>query len=359
VVNGNCAPASHGETLPGDPEIIGSSSGNVAAPRFTLARGPLAYVPADNPRGYAPALEVRVNERRYDEVPMLYGQPAAARTYTVRQVAGKSEVQFASRLPRGTYNVTARYRTGGGTAGLLGAGRLTSLISPVLGVGSATNPLATEGGSDAVTIDQLREAAPRYVRTLDRVVSLSDFEAFASDYRGIGKAMASELHDGMRALVLLTVADSAMGPPPAGSDILTDLADALATSAVPGRKVIVQGFADYVAVLEVKLASDSALPRERVEAAVRAALAARFGREEREFGRDLHMSELLAVIQEVPGVHAALVSKWQRALADPFTPQTGAGEDTRRLRCPGVALDHLAGLLSIDPDHVAFKELDA
>jgi hypothetical protein len=58
-------------------------------------------------------------------------------------------------------------------------------------------------------------------------------------------------------------------------------------------------------------------------------------------------------------VRAALVSQWQRALADPFTPQTGAGEDTRRLRCPGVALDSLAGLLSVDPDHVAFKELDA
>jgi hypothetical protein len=359
VVNGNCAPASHGETLPGDPEILGSSSGNAAAPRFTLARGPLAYVPADNPRGYAPALEVRVNDRRYDEVPMLYGQPAAARTYTVRQVAGKSEVQFASRLPRGTYNVTARYRTGGGTAGLLGAGRLTSLVSPVLGVSAATNPLATEGGSDAVTIDQLREAAPRYVRTLVGVVSLADFEAFASDYRGVGKAMASELHDGMRALVVLTVADSAMAPPPAGSDILTDLADALAGSAVPGRKVIVQGYSDYLAVLEIKLASDSALQREKVEAAVRAALAARFGRAARPFARDLHTSELLAVIQEVPGVRAALVSQWQRALAEPFTPQTGAGEETRRLRCPGVALDSLAGLLSVDPDHVAFKELDA
>ncbi len=358
TVNANCAPASHGETLAGGAEILGSGAATALAPRFALARGPLAYVPADTPRGYAPALEVRVDDRRYDEVPMLYGQPEGARSYTVREVAGRSEVQFAAHLPGGTYNVTARYRTGGGKAGLLGPGRLTSLLSPVLGVSGATNPLATEGGSDAAAAEELRAAAPRWVRSLDRVVSLADYETFAGDYRGVGKAMATELHDGMRALVLLTVADSALRPPASGSEIMTGLASALAKCAVPGRKVQVQGFVDYFVILSIKLATDAAVPREKVEAAVRAALATRFGRAHRRFGQGLHRSELLAVIQAVPGVRAAVIASWQRALADPFTPQTGAGEGTLRLQCPAVAIDALAGLLSVSAEHITFTELE-
>lgn len=357
TLNGNCAPASHGESLRGDPEILGSGGGGSALPRFTLARGPLAHVPADNPRGYAPALELRVDERLYHEVPTLYGQPPGVRGFTVRQVAGKSVVQFGGRLPTGTYNITATYRTGGGVAGLVGAGRLSTIVTPVLGVQSATNPLPSEGASDAVTIDELREAAPRSVQTLDRVVSLADYEAFAREFGGVGKAMASEMRDGMRAVVLLTIADSAMRSPPSGSSVVTGLATALAAAAVPGRKVVIQGFDDYLAVVEIALATDGDLPRGSVEHTVRKALAAAFGKFSRRFGEALFKSMLLAAVQDVPGVRGARIKQWRRAVAEPFLLQSGVGEDGARLSCPGPTLVRKAGLLTIESTHITFSEL--
>ena len=46
-----------------------------------------------------------------------------------------------------------------------------------------TNPLASEGGADPVGIDALRGELPLYCRTLDRVVSLTDFADFALTQR--------------------------------------------------------------------------------------------------------------------------------------------------------------------------------
>ncbi len=55
--------------------------------------------------------------------------------------------------------------------------------------------------------------------TLDRIVSLRDFEDFARAFAGIGKAQATWLWDGERRLVHLTVAASNGGAvrPPAWS----------------------------------------------------------------------------------------------------------------------------------------------
>ena len=47
-----------------------------------------------------------------------------------------------------------------------------------------TNPLASEGGADPVGIDALRGELP-LSRTLDRVVSLTDFADFALTYSGV------------------------------------------------------------------------------------------------------------------------------------------------------------------------------
>src|SRR6185295_13258944 len=143
----------------------------------------------------------------YAEVQTLYALPPEQRGYTVRTVEdGQSELQFAGRLPTGINNVTARYRVGSGPDGNLEGGRLSTIMTPVLGITAATNAVPAEGGSAAETIDDMRASAPQSIRTLDRLVSLSDFEVFARRFRGIGKALATELHVGMRKVVLLTVA---------------------------------------------------------------------------------------------------------------------------------------------------------
>ena len=69
------------------------------------------------------------------------------------------------------------------------------LMTPILGVGKVTNVVPADGASDAETLDDMRTAAPQSIRTLDRVVSLGDFEAFARARAAAwARALATELH---------------------------------------------------------------------------------------------------------------------------------------------------------------------
>jgi uncharacterized phage protein gp47/JayE len=345
----NAVAASHGDTPATGAELVGSAAAASPSPRFALKRSRLAYVPADNLRGYAPAIEVRVGERLYTEVPTLFGLGSEDRSYTVRTGReGTASVQFAGRLPSGTHNVSALYRTGGGTAGNLGSGRLTTIMTPILGVGSVTNPVAADGASDAETIEDMRTAAPQSIRTLDRVVSLADFEAFARAYRGVGKALATELQVGMRSVVCLTIATTTLASP--GTDLVTALKNALAEVTVPGRTIRIEGFDDLTAQVTIALASDPALPRASVEAAVRTMLAKRFGRAARRFGEALPRSAVLAALHDVEGVVAARLTV--------FAIPNGPPESEDRLLCPAPTFVNgqfvKAGLLSIHADAVQF-----
>lgn len=351
----NSVAATHGETTPNNGmEIVGSGDAVRLSPRYQLKGSPLTYVPASNTRGYAPALEVRVNNRLYAEAPTLFALPPESRVYTVNTVADeKSELQFAGRLPTGINNVTALYRVGSGPDGNLEAGRLTTIMTPVLGIMGVTNPVAADGGRAAETIDDMRASAPQSIRTLDRLVSLSDFEVFARRFRGIGKALATELQVGMRKVVLLTIATTSLESPVPGSDSITSLRDAIALVCVPGRRIRIEGFVDIKAQVGIAFAADPALRRADVEDAIRAALAERFSRAARGFGEALHVSAVLAAVQEVSGVVAARITNF----AVPNGPPAVDG----RLLCPAPTLTNgvfaPAGLLSIDTDALVFTEM--
>lgn len=350
----NAVAASHGETTPASgAEPLGSGNASRPSPTFTLKRPPLAYVPADNLRGYAPAIEVRVDDRLYKEAPTLFGLGSEDRAYAVTTSReGTSQVQFAGRLPSGAHNVTARYRTGGGTAGNLDAGRLTMVMAPVLGAGKVTNPVSADGASDAEDIESLRTAAPRSIRTLGRVVSLEDFEAFARTYRGVGKALATELQVRMRKVVALTIATTTLAAP--GADLVKALKDALANVSVPGRIVRVEGFTDLTANLTIALAIDPTRTRANVESAVRAKLVERFGREARRFGEALHRSAVIAAVHEVDSIIAARLTTFVRS--------DGAQADAEgRLLCPIPAIVNgmfvKAGLLSVYASGITLAEM--
>jgi predicted phage baseplate assembly protein len=287
-------------------------------------------------------------------MPSIFELGSEDRAYTVKTMRdGKSEVQFAGRLPSGTHNVSALYRVGGGTAGNLTAGRITTAMAPIVGIGGVSNPVAAEGASEAETIDDMRSAAPQSIRTLDRVVSLADFEAFAKSYRGIGKALATELHVGLRSVVCITIATTSLTSPIAGSDIIESLRAELTRVTVPGRSIRIEGFTDLTAQLTVALAIDPAFRRSDVEAGVRATLGTAFGREARNFGEALHRSVILAAVQKVEGVVATTLPV--------FAVPGGVPESEGRLFSPVPEMNDgvftQAGLLSIDPAQVQFAEM--
>jgi Baseplate J-like protein len=364
VVLGNVVPASDARSSPSGPETLGSGDPAVPLPRYPLRRAPLAHVAAPGPTGHAPAIEVRVADRRYDVIGSLYGEGADSRRYrVVERPDGTTEVQFAGRLPSGAGNVVASYRSGGGAGGNLPAGRLTQILTPVVGLGSVSNPMPAEGGSDAESLADLRTAAPKAIRTLDRAVALTDFEAFAEAYRGVGRATAVELRTGVRRTVCVTIATTTSESPLPGSQLVSDVHDALVAAAPPGTHVRVAGFVDLLMTLVLALATDPALPRADVEDAIRQALVRDLGRRVRPFGTAVHRSQVLATVHTVPGVVGAVLTTF--SAGDP--PDTVTEDAAGRLPCPGPALvtDPVSGIPQLRParrlsavaDRVTFQEL--
>ena len=356
-LHANCVTASNAQLAAGGQwEILGSGMRGLTRPAFPLAQAPLAYLSAANARGYAPAIEVRVHGRRYTWCESLYGVDPAETAYTLEALpGGGTQVRFAGPLPSGLNNVLASYRRGGGARGNLAAGRITTILSPVVGIAASSNPVPAEGGMEAETLADIRRAAPRSTAALGRVVSRHDYEAFARGFRGVGKALATQLVDRITPFIWLTLATSEMQPPTPGGDLETDLARALADAAPPGQILRIAGFAPEPVTLVAALRIDTRTwRRSDIEQALRAHLAARFGPAAMDFGQPLRASAILAAIHEVPGIVAARIETLDSPSAVP-----GLADIPARLphRDPARGEVVTASLLFLTPETIRFTEM--
>jgi PA14 domain len=305
VIHGNAAFATNGETTR---EVLGSGDANQPHQRFVLKETPLTYIPAANASGGESTLEIWINDVRWREVPTLFGAGSRDRVYIVRLADdGKVTVLFGdgksgARLPTGNENVGAVYRKGIGLGGLLKANQLTLLMTQPLGVKSVTNLEATAGAVDPQVFADARQNAPTTVLTLDRVVSLKDYEDFARNFSGVAKALATWTWNVNSRGVFLTVAGLAGASIAPDSTLrsdllkaLRDLGNPLVPAEVKTCKPVKFGLAGTVFV-------DSDRVPEKVESAVKDALKAAFSFDARSFGQPVALSEVEAVIQNVPGV---------------------------------------------------------
>lgn len=71
--------------------------------------------------------------------------------------------------------VSITYRSGGGSAGNIAQGSLTTLLSSLPQVSSVTNVAEFSGGADEQSIEQLRQLIPASLRTLERAVAEQDY----------------------------------------------------------------------------------------------------------------------------------------------------------------------------------------
>jgi uncharacterized phage protein gp47/JayE len=357
TIHANVARATHGETVADEP--LGSGDATIANQRFRLARPPLTHVAAATPSGAASTLEVWVDGVRWSEAPALHGLGPAEERYMLRlDDDGTPRVLFGdggsgARLPTGLENVRARYRTGIGLAGEVAAGSLTLLQKRPLGIRAVTNPLPASGAADPETSEQARSNAPVTVLSLDRIVSLSDYEDFSRAFAGIGKAQAVSLWNGETPVVHLTVGTAAGEPVPEASDLMNKLRAAIQTTRDPSVPVIVQGYREQRFSIAAKVLVEERRDRSTVHAAIIAALETEFAFPRRGFGQAVTQAEVIARIQAVEGVVAVDLDGLYREGSPPGAAPLLLASAAQRL---GGAYQ-AAELLRLRPGGVTLSEM--
>jgi hypothetical protein len=316
MARANVLLATHGETV--SKEVLGDGDASQAFQSFTLKKSPLTYVPeAGAENGAASTLKVRVDSVFWDERPYFYGQNPLARVYTVRIDDEKAatvrfgDAQTGARLPSGKKNIDATYHQGIGSEGNVGAGKITVALDKPTGLKSVTNPVAAEGGSDPETLAEAQRNAPASVRTLGRIVSLSDFEDAARAYAGIAKAKADWQWDGMEQAVLLTVAGDDGAAFEEGGTTHTDLVADLDSRRDPHRKLTVSSYVSVPIKITAAITVDPSLDSTEVQADARKALEDYLDFDNLDLGQSIHLSDVMRILQSVKGVLAVDVDALQ------------------------------------------------
>ncbi len=319
TVYGNLVDATQGKTE--REAVLGNGDSRQPFQTFRLPKAPLTY---HNSVGEAPPevpeLRIYVDDRLWTRVPSLFEREPGEEIYIVREDAsGESWVQFGNgktgkRLPSGLGNVVARYRTGIGAYGGLkeettvqAGGRLDRLDKINL-------PGVASGGSEPESSENAREAAPGKIQSLDRLVSLEDFESETLAIAGVSKASATwGLLDNVPTVELTVLMESGRDKEfEQVREIVADYNRCRGPQRFPVK--VVQGKFEYVCV-GADVALDPTYREEVVERNIKGALGVMgeesdgvdgsrglFAFANRNFGQDEYSSRVAGIIQNVEGV---------------------------------------------------------
>lgn len=306
-LHGNVARASNGLTVE---QVLGSGEASASFQQFTLKQVPLTYISAETASGRSSTLEVRVNRILWQEVGSLLGQAADARIYITRRADdGMITILFGdgksgARLPTGRENVTARYRVGIGTGGLVRDRQILLLLSRPLGLSGIFNPAPSTGGEDPESREDARINAPGTVLTLDRIVSLRDFEDFARVFAGIGRARVDRVWTGRDWCIHLTVASVTGEPLPPGHSLLRKLTAAIDAVRDTTQPLVIADHSARPVTLALKLLEEDGMIHDDVAAALHQRLTATLDHSARQLGDPLTLSDVVLLAHRVPGVSA-------------------------------------------------------
>lgn len=336
----NVVHATHGETVPLD--VLGSGDHRQANQRFMLHKDPLTYLAAPTPAGFASTLQIRVRSgpatpltvSTTSRVPSgilwhptdtLSSAHPRDRVYSLRSESNaRTSVVFGdgqqgARLPTGSENIVATYRTGSGPAGNLEPNRLTLLKSRPTGVRRVTNPVLASGGSPAEDPTSMRRAAPLRTRSSGRIVSLRDFEDFSRAFAGVAKACAQHLQTPDGPLVLLTLAglDGAVIDPQ--SDLYAELQTAICRARPVPHPLRICSYLRAAIQLTARLQIHPDCQSEDIRRAALQRLVPALLFEQRDFRQPISAALLTSQLQQLPGVIAVRLEElhrrgWSRAL---------------------------------------------
>jgi len=306
ILNANVARANHGQTKE---VVLGGGDPSQYLQHFVLRETPLTFVAAATASGVKSTLEIRVNDINWKEVPSLYNLDANERAYITRMDNDfQTHIYFGGNATKGIRpsaglnNITGKYRIGIGREGMLKADQLTVLMDRPLGVRSVTNPVAPTGAADPETIEYARENASLTVVTMDRLVSLTDYEIFTKSFAGIGKAQAIWIWDGLVKVVYITVASETEDLVNPASDLYVNLVKAINNYKDPVTRFRIGDPQIKTFNIDAAIIVSDGYDFEKVKVNVEEVLKTQFSFEAREFGQDVSIAEIFSAIQMVEGV---------------------------------------------------------
>lgn len=319
TVHGNVVDASQGKTLARTP--IGSGDARATFQSFALPKTPLTYLfDAARTPAQVPALELYVDDIRWTRIDTLFKAGPLDQVYIVREdEEGTSVVQFGdgktgARPSSGRNNVVAGYRVGLGAHGKLKVGTKAQATGRLSQLDKVFLPVEVTTGADAESADNARLVAPAKLQSLGRLVSIADYEAETRMLPNVLKASARwDAPDGVPAIVLTVLTASG-----SSADLvqIRDVLTHFSRCRGPARHpfLAINGLRQFVHVNAV-VGYDPAHLVEHLTREIKLALgisgdeandidgdAGLFGLQCRDFHRSVHTSEVIAAIQNVPGV---------------------------------------------------------
>jgi predicted phage baseplate assembly protein len=301
-IYGNVVPAHQGATIN---QVLGSGQPAQAPQSFTLSSGPLLADPAPSGPGFASTLTVTVDGVRYAPAGRVDANTPARSYLAGTNASGQTTITFPAPLPAGSGNVKASYRAGDGSSGNLRPGQITQLLSRPAGLSSVTNPLAATGGSGGDDQESVRAAVPVSLRGLGRAVTIGDYAGLAYSISGVAKASAA-FAPGTGVVVTVAGTDPVQLLPGAG--LCSQVAAAIAAAAGTGPPVQVVPASLYLIALTAQVVRDPLVSWDATVAAARTALLASFGYAQRDLGRDVVVSDLLAAAHAAAGVLSVTIT---------------------------------------------------
>lgn len=307
VLRANAVLSGHGETK--GERALGSGDASRSHQTFRFDEKGVSFV-ADpgQPSGVRAAIEVRIANRVWQQVPTLADSGPADPHYTVRMTEDSGiELAFGDgrngrRLPTGVNNVRLAWRAGTGLAGNLASGRLVKAARPNPLIEAVRQPLPATGGNDMEGVESMRATAPASVSTLGRAVSLSDYGRLAASQSSVWQAAAFALPTGLARKDSVRVVVVPAGGGQLGA-LAAQIQAFLESHALPGVAVKVDPFNSVGFNLRVELQIVTAeFDPERVAETVRERLQAAFGLQARKLGQALRLSEVFRIVEGVPGV---------------------------------------------------------
>jgi Baseplate J-like protein len=253
---------------------------------------------------------------RWHEVVDFYGSGPRSRHYVLDRLTGDVRFGDARRgmpPPQGHSNIRATlYETGGGAVGNRPAGAVVQLKTAVPYVDNVTNPEPAAGGADAEAVEAVRERGPRQLRHGDRAVTIADVEDLArAASPGIARVLgvsATAAEDAGRVGLVVVPATAARQPVPS-VELLARVQEFVENRLPPIVDLWVAGPGWVQIAVTAEVVPVSLERATDVQSAVRAALETFLhplsGGPHAggwPFGRTPRRSDLLALIERVPGV---------------------------------------------------------